>query len=107
MIESSLSPTRFLLICHKHAAARISHTHNKCFCGDDSTDLELYCGGSNCDDVVCDKPCTGDDSQICGGVWAMSVYLAGECSIRPDVQKGFPSMWCRFGLNAHLSRTVL
>jgi len=60
---------------------------HKCFCGDDTTDLELYCGDNNCEDVVCDTPCTGDATQICGGLWSMSVYLAGgEWSISRNVQ---------------------
>ncbi|CAM9270265.1 unnamed protein product, partial [Ectocarpus fasciculatus] len=49
---------------------------SECFCGDENTNLELYCDDNNCEDVVCDTPCTGDESQICGGAWAMSVYLA-------------------------------
>jgi len=67
--------------------------NNKCFCGDESTDLELYCSDDSCSNANCNEPCSGDSSETCGGTWSMSVYSRGGCSTR---RKNGPKICYRF-----------
>ena len=41
---------------------------NQCFCGNE-IEPEILKPSSECN-----KPCTGDSSQICGGAWRMNIY---------------------------------
>ncbi len=41
---------------------------SECWCGAEDSAYDTYGPGT------CDYPCSGDDSQICGGYYAMSVY---------------------------------
>ncbi len=39
----------------------------ECFCGDGDTNHFQHGGGE------CDYKCAGDDTEICGGYWSMTV----------------------------------
>lgn len=41
----------------------------QCWCGDDDYDRH-----GKISEAKCDYPCTGDESQDCGGFYALSVY---------------------------------
>lgn len=50
---------------------------DECWCGD-ATDIPDVYGEATCDD-----PCSGDDSERCGGHWALSVYQFDDAPVDP------------------------
>jgi len=42
----------------------------ECFCGEEGINYLVH----GDDDAVCDYPCEGDSSKICGGYWSMNIY---------------------------------
>ena len=48
----------------------------ECFCGTESENYAQYGTGSGCT-----KVCPGDNTQMCGGSWQMSVFVAGNSHI--------------------------
>ena len=46
----------------------------QCYC---NNEYDLHGPADNCD-----SPCDGDSNQICGGVWALSVYLLSTCKLQ-------------------------
>jgi hypothetical protein len=44
----------------------------ECFCGGRPDEFDNVFRLRNADN--CDMPCTGNQDEICGGVWALSVY---------------------------------
>ena len=48
----------------------------ECYCGRYSDDPFRYglCSIAGCS---CDEPCLGNSQQICGGLWAISIYSIG------------------------------
>ena len=48
---------------------------DQCYC---DNSYGTYGSASNCN-----EKCAGNDDQICGGSWALSVYDAGKCTFHP------------------------
>lgn len=51
----------------------ILQNYNQCYCGNALGDTNVY---QRKNEDECNRPCTGDSSQLCGGHWLRSVY---EC----------------------------
>ncbi|CAM9620699.1 unnamed protein product [Ectocarpus sp. 6 AP-2014] len=51
--------------------------YHECWCGADTADYDANGAG------VCELPCAGDSSEICGGHHAMSVYSHGVVTVDP------------------------
>lgn len=51
----------------------LQYAHD-CFCGDTYYTAERDAVPTD----MCDMPCLGDDSLICGGPWANSIYIVGD-----------------------------
>lgn len=51
----------------------LQYSHD-CFCGDTYYTAERDAVPTD----KCTMPCTGDDSLICGGAWANSIYIVGD-----------------------------
>ena len=48
---------------------------NECFCGEKSSkDLKI----KRVDEERCNKPCTGEPTEICGGYLTMNIYHTGS-----------------------------
>ena len=69
-----------LLLCHKgYAAAGVQFGH-ECWCGSSTS----YANANRQPETVCNKPCPGDRSQMCGAGCKMNIYdteLLGELSL--------------------------
>ncbi|XP_066292988.1 complement factor H-like [Branchiostoma lanceolatum] len=48
---------------------------NECFCG---TEVNFNNLGPQLPDSECDRPCTGNPNEMCGGTWRMSVYSSSD-----------------------------
>ena len=75
------SGTNTIETCHKYCAGQGYdlfglQESSQCFCGNE------ICSGDH--DLVeqsqCEKPCSGDSSQICGSCWRLSVYRISSSS---------------------------
>ena len=44
----------------------------ECYCGNSLPDRSLHRPSSDCN-----MPCSGDDSQMCGGYWRINIYPVG------------------------------
>lgn len=75
--------TSSLLTCHVLYMSSPGTT--QCYCGDASDDLDKYCDNPSCSNADCDKPCSGDGTQICGGLWSMSVYTPGKSIVYTEL----------------------
>ena len=51
---------------YKYAAVQ---NHRECFCGDEFRQETKFLKDSECN-----RPCDGDQTQMCGGGWKMNVY---------------------------------
>ena len=65
-------PSLFLHFQNYWYAATQAKT--ECFC---ANEYDLLGPADNCD-----MACGGDSSQICGGAWALSVYLIATCKLQ-------------------------
>lgn len=64
-------------VCKAHCSSKGKYYYgtqygSECWCGEEGTDYNKY--GS----ATCDRPCSGDPTTICGGSYAMTVYLTGD-----------------------------
>ncbi|KAI8518000.1 hypothetical protein Bbelb_040170 [Branchiostoma belcheri] len=50
---------------------RATQYSNQCFCGDERNFLNL---GDHRPESECNRRCSGDSNEMCGGAWRMSVY---------------------------------
>ena len=46
-----------------------TQSSNQCWCGDLAPPQEKFAPAAECN-----SPCSGDNNQMCGGAWRMSVY---------------------------------
>jgi len=58
------------LLLNKHLLLWCVQNGSECFCGNSYDRL----GTAN----NCNRPCSGNSTQICGGPWALSVYYTGR-----------------------------
>ncbi|CAM9117065.1 unnamed protein product, partial [Sphacelaria rigidula] len=67
---------------------------NECICGEAGDDYDAFGDATNCD-----KPCSGDADQTCGGFFAANVYLYGDIGPEPAppaifTPEGYTYMGC-------------
>lgn len=58
----------------KYIYAGVQH-YDWCFCGNQFPKLPHF---PKLNIFKCNTPCRGDDSKMCGGVWANNVYETGN-----------------------------
>ncbi len=61
-------------VSHKQRYAAVQYA-TECFCGDSDDAYDRY---GKADDSNCNRPCSGNSEEICGGSWNQNVFELGK-----------------------------
>eukprot|EP00903_Cladosiphon_okamuranus_P015353 g14179.t1 len=109
MQDPELTPTSCAAFCAGFKYMGLQYSQD-CFCGDTYYTAERDAVPTD----MCTMPCNGDESLICGGPWANSIYIVGdpaqmtaaelEALNQPRVEDGMPRR--RFTINNHCAEQI-
>lgn len=81
--RGSVTNTKCITYCQKKGWKLAGTEHGgECYCGNELTGSQIIAESS------CSMPCEGDQKEICGGDWSLSVYSAdGSATVSPKVKR--------------------